>query len=41
MATFIKRKNGYLCQIRRKDDETICRTFDTKANAERWALQIE
>lgn len=41
MATFIKRKNGYLCQIRRKGHETICRTFDTKADAERWALQIE
>lgn len=41
MATFIKRKNGYLCQIRRKGHETICRTFDTKSDAERWALQIE
>ena len=41
MATYIKRKSGWLAQIRRKGHETICRTFDTKTEAERWALGIE
>jgi integrase len=41
MATYIKRKSGWLAQIRRKGHETICRTFDTKSDAERWALGVE
>ena len=41
MATYIKRKSGWLAQIRRKGHETICRTFDTKAEAERWAIGVE
>ena len=27
MATYIKRKTGWLAQIRRKGHDTICRTF--------------
>lgn len=41
MATYIKRKTGILCQIRRKGHASISRTFDSKAEAERWALTIE
>jgi integrase len=41
MATFIKRKSGILCQIRRAGHDTICRTFDTKTEAQRWAAEIE
>jgi integrase len=41
MATYIQRKNGWLVQIRRKGHDSICRTFNTKAEAERWALTIE
>lgn len=41
MATYIQRKNGWLVQIRRKGHETICRTFNTKSEGERWALTIE
>jgi integrase len=41
MATYIKRKTGWLAQIRRKGHDTICRTFDTKAEAERWAIGVE
>jgi integrase len=41
MATYIKRKSGWLAQIRRKGYEVICRTFDTKSEAERWALGVE
>lgn len=41
MATYIKRKNGYLCQIRRKGHDSISRTFNTKVEAERWALSVE
>ena len=41
MATYIQRKNGWLAQIRRKGHDSICRTFNTKAEAERWALTIE
>ena len=41
MATYIKRKTGWLAQIRRKGHDTICRTFDTKAEAERWANGVE
>lgn len=41
MATFIKRKSGILCQIRRSGYDTICRTFDTKTEAQRWAAEVE
>ena len=41
MATYIQRKNGWLVQIRRKGHDSISRTFNTKAEGERWALQIE
>ena len=41
MATYIKRPNGYLVQIRRKGHDSISRTFDTKGAGERWALSIE
>ncbi len=41
MATYIQRKNGWLAQIRRKGHDSICRTFNTKTEAERWVLTIE
>jgi integrase len=41
MATFIKRNNGWFVQIRRTGHKSISRTFDTKADAERWALSVE
>lgn len=41
MATYIQRKNGWYVQIRRKGHDTICRTFNTKSEGERWALIIE
>lgn len=41
MATYIKRKNGYLVQIRRKGHDSISRTFNTKAEGERWATSVE
>lgn len=41
MATFTQRSNGWFAQVRRKGHKSISRTFNTKAEAERWALQIE
>ena len=41
MARFLKRGESWYCQIRRKGHASIARTFDTKADAERWALSIE
>jgi len=41
MARFLKRNSGWYVQIRRKGHEQIARTFDTKAEGERWALSIE
>ena len=41
MATFIQRNGAWFCQVRRKGHKSISRTFDTKAEAERWSLQIE
>ena len=38
---YVQRKNGWLVQIRRKGHETICRTFNTKSEGERWALNVE
>jgi integrase len=41
MATFTQRNGTWLAQVRRKGHKSISRTFDTKAEAERWALQVE
>lgn len=41
MATFRKRGKTWLCQIRRVGYDSISRTFNTKAEAERWAASIE
>jgi integrase len=41
MARFLKRNSGWYVQFRRKGHDQIARTFDTKAEAERWALSIE
>lgn len=41
MATFIKRGDAWRCQIRRKGHPTLSATFDTKAEAQRWAAGIE
>lgn len=41
MATFTQRKSGWFVQVRRKGHKSISRTFNTKAEGERWALQIE
>ncbi len=41
MATYIKRGSAWRVQIRRKGHNTLSRTFDTKTEAERWALGIE
>lgn len=41
MATFTKRKCGWYAQVRRKGHKTIGRTFNTKAEAEKWSLSIE
>lgn len=41
MATFTHRKSGWYAQVRRKGHKTIGRTFNTKAEAEKWALSIE
>jgi integrase len=41
MATFRKRGDSWYVQIRRKGQKSIGRTFNTKSDAERWALSIE
>jgi integrase len=41
MATFTQVKSGWRAQVRRKGHKSIARTFNTKADAERWALVIE
>jgi integrase len=41
MATYTQVKTGWRAQIRRKGHKSIARTFNTKSEAERWALQIE
>lgn len=41
MATYTQRKSGWYVQVRRKGHNTIGRTFNTKSDAERWALLIE
>ena len=41
MATYTKRKSSWYAQVRRKGHKTIGRSFDTKADAEKWALSLE
>lgn len=41
MATIVERKGGWQAKIRRKGYEPQSHTFDTKADAERWARGIE
>jgi integrase len=42
MATITKTKNNFwCCQVRRKGHKSISRTFNTRSEAERWALTIE
>lgn len=41
MAYFEKRGNAWRAQIRRKGQPTLSATFDTKAEAQRWAAEIE
>ena len=41
MASFTKRGDAWLVRVRRKGHKTISRTFNTKAEGERWALKIE
>lgn len=41
MAYFEKRGDAWRCQIRRKGHPTLSATFDTKADAQRWAAEIE
>lgn len=41
MASFQQKKSGWFVQVRRKGHASISRTFNTKAEGERWALQIE
>ena len=41
MATYTKVNQGVRAQIRRKGHKSIARTFNNKAEAERWALAIE
>lgn len=41
MASYKKTKTGWKCQVRRVGYKGISRTFDTYAQAERWALGVE
>ena len=41
MAYYEKRGNAWRAQIRRKGHPTLSATFDTKAEAQRWAAEIE
>lgn len=41
MATYIKRGDAWRAQIRRKGHPALSATFDTKAEAQRWAAEIE
>ncbi|KAE8546190.1 integrase [Marinobacter nauticus] len=41
MATFQKRGNKWRAIVRRKGYKTVTKTHDTKAQAQRWAAQIE
>lgn len=41
MATFVKVNSGWKVLVRRKGHDTIARTFNTKAEGERWAYTTE
>lgn len=41
MAYFEKRGDSWRAQIRRKGHPTLSATFDTKAEAQRWATEVE
>jgi integrase len=41
MASFQQKTTGWFVQIRRKGHKSISRTFNSKSEGERWALQIE
>lgn len=41
MAYYEKRGDAWRAQIRRKGYPTLSATFDTKAEAQRWAAEIE
>ncbi|MDD5084164.1 MAG: site-specific integrase [Candidatus Moranbacteria bacterium] len=41
MATFTKRGDSWFVRIRRKGHSSISRSFNTRSEAERWALTIE
>lgn len=41
MATLRKRNNGYLQTRVRKAKQTLTKTFIHKADAEKWAKQVE
>jgi len=41
MATIQRRGEAWRALIRRKGHPTISATFDTKADAQRWATEIE
>ncbi|MCU1716802.1 hypothetical protein NTD81_06665 [Pseudomonas sp. 5P_3.1_Bac2] len=41
MATYQKRGDAWRALIRRKGYPTLTATFDTKAEAQKWALGIE
>ena len=41
MPRFRKRGNTWTCEVRRKGFKPIARTFDTKAQAGKWATNVE
>ncbi|HET8550946.1 MAG TPA: site-specific integrase [Gammaproteobacteria bacterium] len=41
MATYIKRKTGWVVRVRRKGQKPVAKTFKKKLDAERWAASIE
>lgn len=41
MATFTQRKNGWLCQVRRKGFDSVSKTFRTLDEAKEFAYKIE
>lgn len=41
MATYKKRGDAWQAEVRRKGHKRVCATFDTKAQAEAWAAQVE
>ena len=41
MATIVKRKSGWLVQVRRKGHDSVCKTFPTKTLALAWGRDQE